>query len=165
MSQKDKTCTISGLRPHKLPIGTDMRIFMCALEREIRKSISEGYNTFLSGLAMGADIWAAQIIIRLKKEYDDLYLICFQPCETQADNWSAEWRRHYFKVLELSDYVLCLQENYSANCMHLRNIRMIDSSFRLIAVHDGISKGGTAHTINYAKNQGLEVIKINPLEL
>ena len=165
MSDKDITCTVNGMRPHKLPVGMHLDKLLKQIECEIRQSLTRGYALFLSGMAMGVDIWAAQIIIKLKKEFPNIRLICYQPCETQASRWTVEWRKTYFDVLAQSDEVICLQGNYSAGCMQRRNLRMIDGSSRLITVYDGVTKGGTAHTIGYAQNQGVDIIQINPLHL
>lgn len=82
MSQKDKTCTIAGMRPYKLPKGLDISMLVDKIEVEIRKSIFCGYNLFQTGMAMGVDIWAAEITLKLKREYRDIRLICVLPCET-----------------------------------------------------------------------------------
>ena len=36
------------------------------LRAEILNSINEGFNVFISGMARGVDIWAAEIVIELK---------------------------------------------------------------------------------------------------
>ena len=37
------------------------------LEREIKAAIERGYTTFISGMARGDDIWAAEIVLKLRK--------------------------------------------------------------------------------------------------
>ncbi len=164
MSGKDKVCTISGLRPHKLPMELNLALLLNKLEYEIRKSIFLGFTTFQTGMAMGVDIWAAEIILKLKEKFPDIRLICYLPCETQADRWLVDWREEYINILTKADEVICLQMNYTTGCMQRRNQKMIDSSSRLIAVHDLSSSGGTAQTIYYARKQGLDVVIINPYE-
>ncbi|MDP4109397.1 MAG: SLOG family protein [Bacillota bacterium] len=150
------------MRPHKLPGKFDLSGLLSRLEEEIRKTVLQGCDTFQTGMAMGVDIWAAEIIIKLKSEYPRIRLICCLPCETQADNWPDEWREKYFDTLVKADEVVCLQKHYTAGCMQRRNRAMIGNSSRLIAVHDKISAGGTAQTINYAKTKGLKVFIVNP---
>lgn len=36
-----------------------------ALEKEIRQAIADGFNVFISGMARGVDIWAAESVLRL----------------------------------------------------------------------------------------------------
>lgn len=112
---------------------------------------------------MGVDIEAGELVIKLKQEFSNIRLYCFQPYETQANNWTEDWRERYFNLLAAADWTYCLQPHYTKGCMHKRNREMVDRSSRLIAIHDGIASGGTAYTIQYAKEKGLEVIIINPL--
>jgi len=164
MSGKEKVCTISGLRPHKLPCELDLTLLQNKLEYEIRKSVFLGYTTFQTGMAMGVDIWAAEIILRMREKFPDMRLVCYLPCEAQADKWLVDWREEYIKILAKADEVICLQTNYTTGCMQRRNRKMIDNSSRLIAVHDLASSGGTAQTIYYARNQGLDIVIINPYD-
>ena len=55
----------TGHRPEKLRIPEEeVKQF---LTTEIQKAINEGYITFLSGMARGIDIWAAEIVLDFKK--------------------------------------------------------------------------------------------------
>jgi len=166
MSLKEKLeiCTICGLRPHKFPLTTDYTTLYTRLEHEIRASIFVGYTIFQSGMAMGADMEAARQVRRLKHEFPHIQLHCFLPCETQADNWTEEWREPYFNLLEEADEVYCLQTHYSNGCMHRRNREMVDKSQKLIAIHDNFTRGGTAYTIQYARDKGLDIITIDPMQ-
>ncbi len=59
-------CCFSGHRPEKLSWNDDdVKVW---LEKEIRQAIADGYITFLSGMARGVDIWAAEIVLRIKEE-------------------------------------------------------------------------------------------------
>ena len=46
------------------------------LESEIRKAIDDGFVTFISGMARGVDIWAAEIVLRLRDEGADPPYLC-----------------------------------------------------------------------------------------
>lgn len=165
MKMSDKTtCTLCGLRPHKLPRSVDYVKLIERLEHEIRASIFAGYTIFQSGMAMGADIEGAELVNRLKREFPHIRLHCFLPCETQANNWPEDWRERYFDLLAQADEVYCLQTRYSKGCMLRRNRTMVDKSARVIAIHDGVTGGGTAYTIDYAKKKNIRVVIINPLE-
>jgi len=164
MQEKERVCTISGMRPQKLPGNLDSCRLLSRIDEEIRRSIAEGYTAFQTGMAMGVDIWAADTVRNLKSIYPEIRLVCFLPCETQADGWTEGWRGKYFDTLAAADDVACLQAHYTAGCMQRRNRKMIESSSRLIAVYDGISLGGTAEAVHYARERGLDVVVINPLE-
>ena len=164
MTLQKHTCTISGLRPHKLPCDLDLPTLLGKIEDEIRKSVALGYTVFQVGMARGVDIWAAKIVLKIKREFPAVKLKCYRPCDTQADNWDEEWREEYFNILAVADDVICMQRKYSDGCMRRRNERMIDYSSRLIAVYDGKSIGGTRQIIEYGRGWGLDIVIINPLD-
>ena len=61
----NKTCCFTGHRPEK--INGDINVIKANLETEIRKAIDLGYDTFISGMADGVDVWAAEIVLDIKK--------------------------------------------------------------------------------------------------
>lgn len=54
----------TGHRPEKLTRSD--RAIKKDLEREIRQAIADGQNVFITGMARGADIWAAEIVLKLR---------------------------------------------------------------------------------------------------
>lgn len=38
-------------------------------------------DMFITGMARGVDIWAAEIVLKLRKEHGDIKLICASPYE------------------------------------------------------------------------------------
>lgn len=117
-------------------------------------------------MAQGADIWAAEIILELKKAFPDepIKLIAVIPYEEQASKWSDDYRERYYNILSQVDEEILLQHQYTKGCLHKRNRYLVDQSGHMIAVLDN-SKGGTAYTVNYAIKNNLDVIIINPNEL
>ena len=79
-----------------------------------------------------------------------------RPCETQANSWPEADRRRYQAILDQCDLETLVQHHYDRGCMMRRNRYMVDRSSRIIAVYDGVPKGGTAQTLAYAMRQGLK---------
>ena len=161
---KEITCTFTGLRSRKLSKLLGNTKLSQAIETEVRAAISAGYIIFQSGMAMGVDIIAAELVHKLKQEFPHIRLHCYLPCETQANNWTEDWRERYFNICAEADEVYCLQTVYTNGCMQHRNRVMIYCSSRLIAVYDGVSAGGTAYTIKYATDKSLNITMINPFD-
>lgn len=162
-----KACAFTGHRPQRFIFGFDEEHPYCItmkelLEQEIRRMIDVGVTTFYSGMALGIDIWAAEIVLRLKTDYPDTRLIAVLPHEEQANKWSVEHRERYFNTLSECDDVITLQTHYTSDCMHKRNRYLIDHAKYLIAVYDGNEKGGTAYTVKYAQEQNREITVIQP---
>lgn len=70
-------CCFTGHRPQKLT-RPECQI-KADLEKAIKQAISEGYTTFITGMAYGVDIWAGQIVVRLRERNPDLHLIAAVP--------------------------------------------------------------------------------------
>ena len=157
----------TGHRPDKLPWGDDETDPRCAalkdgLRREIRALYCRGYRHFISGMAMGCDLYFAETVLALKKHYPHVTLEAAIPCPTQADGWSEAQRSRYREILRRCDYETMVQQSYTPGCMQRRNRYMVDHASLLIAVNDG-ARGGTRSTIEYAFKRGVNVLDI-PLD-
>ena len=53
-------------------------------------------------------------------------------------------------------------DTYQRGCVHIRNRYLVDNCDLLIAIYNGEDKCGTAYTVNYAKQQGKEIVILNP---
>lgn len=158
MEEAEYTCCFTGHRPEKL---TRSELDICHdLEAEIRKAITEGYTTFISGMAQGVDIWAAEIVLRLRQEGQALQLICAIPYEGFEAGWTADWQRRYRSVLQSADAVNYICARRCRGCYHIRNRWMVDRSSRIIAVYAGQS-GGTKATIDYASRNSISIFQIS----
>ena len=147
-------CCFTGHRPEKLKRAeTEIKK---GLEGAILKAIHEGFTTFITGMARGVDIWAGQIVLRLRQNNPDLRLIAALPYPGCDTRWSASWRKQYAEVLEAADLVKAISPAYSLASFQKRDEWMVDQSSRVIAVYDGVS-GGTKNTIDYAMKCNVEV--------
>lgn len=67
----------TGHRPEKLKQSES--VIVKSLETAIKEAIADGKRVFISGMARGVDIWAAEIVLRLRKEGANVKLICASP--------------------------------------------------------------------------------------
>ena len=119
---------------------------------------------FISGMAIGVDMYAAEIVLGLKASYPGITLESAIPCESQAAKWSETLRDRYFDIASKCDKETLIQTHYSPDCMDKRNRYMVDHADVLIAVWDG-RPSGTGKTVRYAHQQGKSVIVIDPVSL
>lgn len=158
----------TGHRPESLPYGENelsaMGIAVKAmLLTEIMDSAAKGCDTYYAGCARGGDLlFAEQVLLVKATEYPDIRLISVVPHEGQANSWSEAWRDRYFRVLELSSDVVTLSPRYTRDCYHVRNRYMVDHADTLLALYNGSPTGGTAYTVNYARQKNKEIIVIDP---
>lgn len=163
----EKSCAFTGHRPQKLPWGYDETDAGCvklkeALAAKIAELADAGTTDFLSGMAEGADTWAALAVLALREKNPALKLHCVLPCKGQADRWTASARALYFSILKRADTVTYVSEDYRRDCMLERNRYLVNHAARLLAVYNGERRGGTAMTVRYAQKMGREILIIDP---
>jgi len=86
-------------------------------------------------------------------------LILVLPCLTQTRGWPAGDVEEYERIKAQADKVVYTSREYTKDCMLKRNRHLVDGSGVCICylVKDS---GGTAYTVHYAEEQGLEVVNI-----
>ena len=163
------TCCFTGHRPQSLPCGSNEKHPACVqIKSELKRMIiglieEKNVTHFISGAALGVDMWAMEIVIELKKEYPSITLEAAVPCKTQSARWNAKSKERYNRLLELCDKVTLLQENYTSDCMMKRNKYMVDNSDYVIGAWNG-KPSGTGNTIKYAVQQGKPVYCIDSVD-
>lgn len=153
-NNRQHRCCFTGHRPEKL--NKSERLIKAAPKKEIKLAIHSGYYVFLSGMARGTDLWAAETVLALRKRNKDLKLICAVPYEGFEQRWSEHWQQLYHNVLSEADLIRVIGNGYSPCIFQLRNEWLINHSSRAIAVFNG-QPGGTKNTIDYAIQQGVPV--------
>lgn len=162
-----RICCFTGHRPEKLPWGLDEGDPRCiaikfSLSREIEGLYHRGFRHFISGMAMGCDLYFAEAALELREKFPDLTVEGAVPCPTQADRWPEEQRRRWQDILARCDLESMVQQHYDRFCMLRRDRYMVDRSTAILAVFNGTS-GGTQYTLNYAMDKKLEILLLDPL--
>lgn len=154
-------CCFTGHRPEKL--HSDEATICAALEQAIDTAIADGFTTFISGMARGVDIWAAEIVLRKRASNPTIHLICACPHPDFEKRWSTEWQQRYQSILAQVDMVRTICPSFSMSAYQRRNEWMVDHSARVIAVYNG-EAGGTRNTVLYAQQRmdANDVIVLKP---
>ncbi|MDO5560355.1 MAG: SLOG family protein [Oscillospiraceae bacterium] len=165
----NKTVCFSGHRPEKLPgKGDDKReetiYIKKILTEKIRLCISDGYTEFISGVARGIDLWAAQTVLRMKAVYPSVILRCVKPVSDQGINFPDNDKLLLDFILSNADDVICTCQSYTRNCYMIRNRYMVDHSDKLIAFVKNY-RSGTGQTINYAMklNKNVDITDLSDI--
>lgn len=139
--------------------------FYLKLCRATEEMIEAGCRIFYCGMARGVDIMAAQIVLGLRelKPELNLKLIAVCPHAEQASLWNAKDRQMYQVLLSMANEVVTIEPSYTPSCFHRRNRFMVDRCDYVIAGFDGVTKGGTASTVNYAKRRGKRILMVPPV--
>ena len=151
--KRTRRVCFTGHRPEKLT--RPERQVIADLEEAIKQAISDGFNVFISGMAPGVDIWAAEIVLRLRDKGADIKLICASPFEGFEKRW-PNWSARYNDIMPRADLMRFICQGNVRGVHQIRNVWMVDHSARVIAVYNG-EKSGTKNTIDYANRAGVEI--------
>ena len=154
------SCVITGHRPTRFKFKYNEKDNRCqrikkCLQEQLVQLYSQGVRCFWAGGAMGTDMWAAEILLRMKEQtaYQDVELCLALPFEGYNADWD-DWHRKRMDLGEMPS-----SENYKK-----RNYFMVDQAGCMVAVYDNANnvRSGTQQTVNYAKKKGLQIIYIHP---
>ena len=165
-----KTCAFTGQRPQDLPFGLNEEDERCIkLKQTLREQIIQLIENadvmhFISGMAIGVDMYAAEVVLGLKASYPGITLESAIPCENQAEKWPENLRDRYFDIASRCDTETLLQTHCTPDCVDKRNCYMADHADMLIAAWDG-SPGETGKMVRYVHRQGKPAVIINPVTL
>ncbi len=153
------TCAFTGHRNLSEPEPA----VSARLEALLHQVIARGYQTFLSGMAWGFDLLAAEAVLKLKSQYPHIRLFAVLPCPSQEQTkyWQEGQKRRYHAVLEQACEILTICPAYTSGCLTKRNQFLVQHSTLLIA-YQTRSSGGTAATVSYARQMGLWIVSCGP---
>lgn len=164
-----KTCCFTGPRPKHYSWSGDREReaqVVAWLEGQIREAIARGYRHFISGMAAGVDLIAAEIVVRLRGEMPEkgIALEAAVPFPEQSVRWKQKTQAEYFRLLALCDRVSVVSERFSVAAYRERDRYMVDASSLVIGV-GSVPDGGTARTLSYAKAQGRRIVLLGRDEI
>lgn len=132
-----------------------------ALRRAVGEAYDCGYRTFLSGMAVGFDLAAAECVAACRATLPGVRLVAVVPFEGQQERFSLRDRERFGRLVAAADETLVLAEHYHRGVYSLRNDFLVDHAARIVAWFDG-SPGGTAYTLRRALRLGRRIDNLCP---
>lgn len=171
-----RICCFTGYRPHRFAFSSDglrPEQVKAAIAGQIGELYRRGCTTFISGMCVGVDLWAAAAVLELRGRHPEVRLIAAVPFEGQETHWPAASQREYHRVLEACDEVEILSDAKQARrdaaaCYRRRNTWMVDRADTVLAVYAGEygeHRSGTAATVHYARRMQKRIVAIHPVTL
>lgn len=151
-------CCFTGHRPSKLKIP-EVKL-AALLEAEIKRAITNGFTTYITGMAKGVDLIAAEIVLRLRERDDRLKLICALPHPGFGQHWDGGWTERFQWVLAQADLNRTICPSFSNASYQARNEWMVRHSALVIAVFNG-EPGGTKNTLDFAQKSNVPCVVID----
>ncbi len=169
MIPRERTCCFTGHRTEKLPAER-------AQIEYLRKIVSDtaailyykGVNIFMTGMARGFDLLAAEAVAFDPDIGSNIRLVCAMPyAEHRREMKTQQEDELYRRLMKRADMIVCLGDSYFKDCYRLRNSFMINNSTNLIAYlkDDDSWRSGTGMTCNLAKKAGHNMYMIYEKDL
>lgn len=152
-ANKAHTCCFTGHR--RLP-NDQLKSIIKHLEEAVDALIARGVTDFISGGALGFDQLAAMLILKKREQGHRVRLILALPCKDQDRYWAEEQKEVYRHLQNEADEIIYVSESYFEGCMQKRNRYMVDRSACCVCAL--LHPGGTAQTVAYARQKGLEIL-------
>lgn len=132
-----------------------------ALRRAVGEAYARGCRTFLSGMAVGFDLAAAEAVLACRRECPGMRLVAVIPFEGQAARFPAAEQARFRQVAAAADETVVLSALYHRGVYTVRNNFLVDHAAFLFAWFDG-SPGGTSYTVRRAIRLGRSVCNLCP---
>lgn len=129
------------------------------VRRAIDYAYRQGCRSFYSGGAVGFDTLCAREVISFRMFHSDVRLVMILPCKNQTKNWSSRQVAMYEYILSEADEIIYTGEEYTPDCMRIRNKRLADVCDILIA-YAGRAGSGSSQTVKMAASAGKRVYNL-----
>lgn len=142
-----KTILLSGYKSHELGIwdqkNPGIAVIKYALEQRFRTLIDEGLEWVIIGGQPGIELWGAEVVFSLKKEFPDIKVGVLTPFLEQEKNWKEERQDYYKSVIGQADFVDAVSKKpYIAPWQFkARDEFSLDNTDALLLVYDEDQEG------------------------
>lgn len=131
----------------------------------VRRAIEGGFDTFISGGAIGVDQMGIEAVLHHKRAGAKIKLVIAKPFPSQGSKWPPHVQARFENYCNAADEVVDVSPDpYDREKMQVRNEWMVDRSEAVIAVYNG-GRGGTGNCVAYARKQYMAVLAVNPYTL
>ena len=147
---------ITGHRPTYFPCGyNEQDPWILNLRERLSGWLKvNDVELMIDGMALGFDQIAVEEAIKLKIPFD-----AYIPFKGQGKNWPLKSREKYNNLLGYARRSVLVSEEYSNEAFFKRDERMVDDCDLVLALwNPEAQKGGTFHTVSYAKSKGKEIV-------
>ena len=155
--ERSKTVAFTG---HRTIDGITEAEMSRRLDKAVIESYRQGYRRFITGMAVGFDMLAAEAVVRLRAVHPDIHLEAAIPFPGQPERFGFGDRQRYVHLLSVADSRTTISGYYHSGCFHRRNDYMINNASKLIACFNGKPSGGTYYTYTEALHRGLSVVNL-----
>ena len=155
---KNVICCVTGHRPKGFPfernhMNDSYEKYLSVLNEAVEDLIDNGCVYYISGMAYGADLDFADMVLDYKAMDKEILLEAALPYSVDLAKLFLDNDNEKSSILRDCDYIKFVSPNYHRGCMQKRNRYMVDKSDIVLAIWNGKCEGGTWDTIKYARSK------------
>jgi len=103
-----KRLLVSGYKAHELGIFKEkdpkVHYIKKAIEQKIRGLIEQGLEWVIVSGQAGVELWTAEVVLTMKKEYPAIRLAIITPFLEQEGNWKPDRQEQYREIMRRADF-------------------------------------------------------------
>lgn len=138
-----KTIALTGHKKHEIGLWGEKHpafpYLKAAYQRKMLQAIEEGVEWFLSSGAQGLELYSAQWLIELRKDYPQIKLAFLLPFYNQEKNWKEDAQELYQEILAQADFIDYISKREYVQPWQLaqKNKYLIEKSDGLLTFYNG----------------------------
>ena len=167
-----ESCAVAGPKPTRFKFGYKEDNSLCrkikkAMLRQFRRLYRKrGVRRFYIGGAIGVNLWAGELLLKLKEEpgYEDLELVVILPFPGHDAKWDVRsGKRLEYLIQHSTEHLTASTEDCQESYIS-QNRYLVDHAQYLVAVSEEHreQETGSFQVTAYAREKGLEIIYIHP---
>ena len=167
-----ESCAVAGPKPTRFKFGYKEDNSLCrkikkAMLRQFRRLYRKrGVRRFYIGGAIGVNLWAGELLLKLKEEpgYEDLELAVILPFPGHDVKWDVRSRKRLEYLIRHSVEHLTVGTEDCRESYISQNRYLVDHAQCLVAVGEEHREQETEsfQVTTYARERGLEIIYVHP---
>ncbi|WP_163101113.1 DUF1273 domain-containing protein [Peribacillus alkalitolerans] len=152
-----KVLYLTGYKAFELGIFKNNHEGVHYIKKAIRHTlialIEDGLEWVLVSGQLGVELWAAEEVLALRKQYPQLQLAVLTPHFHQEEKWNEQNKEYYHSILNKANFVDSISKKPYENPMQLRmkNHFLLNKSDALLIVYDDERPGSPRYTYDDAK--------------
>ena len=142
-----KVLYITGYKASELGIFKQDHVAVTYIKKAIGNRllplVEEGLEWVIISGQLGTELWAAEVVFDLRKEYNQLKLGILLPFLKQEESWNEANREYYQSILARADFVDAIfKKPYEGpQQLRIKNQYMIQKSDAMLIVYDSEKVG------------------------
>lgn len=171
-----KQVLVTGYKASELGIFSEKHpgvgIIKKALKKRLQALTEEGLEWVIVSGQWGVELWAAEVALELRAEYESLRLAIIMPFLEQEENWNEQKKAAYSALLAAADYVNSVSKQKYAGPWQFkaRDRFLLDNTEGLLLIYDEEQEGSPRFLLELARKHaeatpGYEIIVINGQDL